>query len=138
MLLLSGDQPLWHYNIDEAKQIASREHRLILLNFSGSDWCGPCIRMHKEIFSLQDFINLAGTNLVLVNADFPRMKKNQLGAQQQQINNAMADRYNPKGRFPLTILLDPQGNVLKEWDGFPAVPPEGFISEVRDIVHAKR
>lgn len=128
----------WHYNLDEAKQIAKKEHRHILLNFSGSDWCGPCIRMHNEIFEAEGFKKMADSQLVLVNADFPRKKKNQLTAQQQQINDAMADHYNSQGKFPYTLLLDANGKVLKDWDGFPNEPPEAFATEIRNRINTDR
>ena len=83
----------WHNNFEDAKQLARKEHKHILLNFSGSDWCGPCIRLHKEIFESEPFQKFAETNLVLVNADFPRLKKNQLSSSQQKINDAIADKY---------------------------------------------
>jgi thioredoxin-related protein len=128
----------WHYNLDEAKRIAKKEHRHILLNFSGSDWCGPCIRMHNEIFESDVFKKMSDTDLVLVNADFPRKKKNQLTAQQQGINNAMADQYNSQGKFPYTLLLDANGKVLKDWDGFPNESPEAFATEVRNGIYADK
>ncbi len=124
--------------MQEAKQIAQKEHKHILLNFSGSDWCGPCIRMHTEIFVSDVFKNMADTQLVLVNADFPRMKKNQLSAQQQEINNKMADQYNPQGKFPYTLLLDANGKVLKQWDGLPNESPQEFTIEVRNGIYADR
>ena len=65
----------WETDFNKAKQSAQSEHKLILLNFSGSDWCGPCIRMHKEIFDNNSFTQYADEHLVLVNADFPRLKK---------------------------------------------------------------
>lgn len=132
--LLSMHLADWHYNLEEAMQIAKRENRHILLNFSGSDWCGPCIRMRKEIFDNEDFKKMADTALVLVNADFPRMRKNRLATAQQEINNRMADQYNSKGRFPFTVLLNAEGKVLKEWDGFPAVRPGQFSSQVKSII----
>src|SRR5450432_465333 len=95
--------PVWHDNMQEAKQIAQKEHKHILLNFSGSDWCGPCILLRKEILDQPAFLEMADTELVLVNADFPRKKKDQLPEQQQQLNNALADQYNPQGKFPYTI-----------------------------------
>lgn len=130
---LFSDLP-WHYNLGEARQIAQKEHRFILLNFSGSDWCGPCIRMHKEIFGSEPFKNLADTRLVLVNADFPRLKKNQLSSLQQNINNELADKYNIKGKFPYTLLLDADGKILKDWDGFPNAGPEIFCNQVLEII----
>src|SRR5690348_15017450 len=79
--------PVWHLNIREAREIAQKEHRYILLNFSGSDWCGPCIMLRKEIFEDPVFAGFADSALVLVNADFPRMKKNQLSKEQQRLND---------------------------------------------------
>ena len=124
----------WHYDLNEAKQIAQKEHKYILLNFSGSDWCGPCIEMHKVIFDNESFETFAQSNLVLVNADFPRRKKNQLSSQQQKLNNAMADQYNPQGKFPYTLLLDANGKILKVWDGFPGIKPEEFQNQIKSII----
>src|SRR4026208_2296527 len=101
----------WETDFNKAKESAQSEHKFILLNFSGSDWCGPCIRMHKEIFETDDFKKYADDNLVLVNADFPRLKKNQLSKDQQKKNDLLADKYNPKGIFPLTVLLAADGSV---------------------------
>ncbi|GGB02954.1 thioredoxin family protein [Puia dinghuensis] len=126
----------WHHDLKEAETIAKSEHRFILLNFSGSDWCGPCIRMHKEIFNDDVFRHFADSSLVMVNADFPRMRKNQLPPQQQQLNDAMADQYNPKGKFPLTLLLTADGKVLKTWDGFPDGGAPAFTQQVRTITAA--
>jgi len=128
----------WHYNLTEAKQIAQKEHKSILLNFSGSDWCGPCIQMRKEIFDNESFESFADSNLIMVNADFPRKKKNQLSPQQQDLNNAMADQYNSGGKFPYTLLLDANGKVLKEWDGFPNVKTEEFEMQIKSIIDSER
>ncbi|HXB45085.1 MAG TPA: thioredoxin family protein [Puia sp.] len=133
VLLLSAIH--WHNDLDEAKQIARMQHKYILLNFSGSDWCGPCMRMHDEIFGAEVFKNMADTQLVLVNADFPRKKKNQLSPKQQEINNKIADQYNAQGKFPYTLLLDTNGKVLKDWDGLPNETPEAFTIEVRNGIY---
>jgi thioredoxin-related protein len=122
----------WQHNLEEAKKIAKTDHKYILLNFSGSDWCGPCIRMRKEIFETDVFRKMADTGLILVNADFPRNKKNQLSESQQKTNDEMADAYNRKGIFPYTLLLDSQGKVLKTWEGFPEESAESFTHEIRD------
>jgi thioredoxin-related protein len=130
--------PEWHYNLDEAEKIAQREHKYILLNFSGSDWCGPCIRMHNEFFEAQVFRQMADTELILVNADFPRNKKNQPSGAQQQINDQMADKYNSQGKFPLTLLLDSSGKVLQTWEGLPEESVESFTTEVRNALNTVR
>jgi thioredoxin-related protein len=130
--------PNWHNNLAEAEKIAQKEHKYILLNFSGSDWCGPCIRMHKEIFESEVFKQMADTELVLVNADFPRKKKNQLTVSQQKINDEMADKYNAGGKFPYTLLLNAEGKVLQTWDGLPSESSESFTMEIRNEMYANR
>jgi thioredoxin-related protein len=125
----------WHHDLQEAKQLAVQQHKYIILNFSGSDWCGPCIRLHNEIFGSQAFTQFADTALVMVNADFPRMKKNQLPAKQQAINDALADKYNSNGAFPLTVLMDANGKVIKEWDGFPKGSTDEFIQDVKEAIN---
>lgn len=127
--------PAWHHNLPEAQMIAQKEHKYILLNFSGSDWCGPCIRMKKEIFESDPFREMADTELVLVNVDFPRYKKNQPTAEQQKINNAIADRYNPLGKFPLTLLLNDKGAILGTWEGLPNESPEAFIEDIHNDIY---
>jgi thioredoxin-related protein len=126
----------WHNNLDEAKQIAAKEHKYVLLNFSGSDWCGPCIRMHKEIFDDSFFQQFANSNLVMVNADFPRNKKNQLSKEQQALNDKMADEYNSQGAFPYTVLLDANGKVLKQWNGYPKENVASFIDDIKQTIDA--
>ena len=124
----------WHTDLKEAEQTAHQQHKHILLNFSGSDWCGPCIRMHNEIFGNALFAGVADSQLVMVNADFPRMKRNQLSAHQQDLNNKMADQYNSQGKFPLTLLLTADGKVLKSWDGLPDMKADAFAAEVRRVI----
>src|SRR3954470_12516322 len=104
----------WQNDFEKAKQTAQADHKYILLNFSGSDWCGPCIRLHKEIFDSEVFTKYADEHLVLVKADFPRLKKNMLSKEQQKQNDALADKYNSDGAFPLTLLLDADGKVIKK------------------------
>ena len=94
--------------------------------------------MRKEIFESDVFQKMADTQLVLVNADFPRMKKNKLSFQQQKLNNAIADQYNSQGKFPYTLLLDANGKVVREWDGLPNITSEDFTIEVRNGIYADR
>ena len=128
----------WETDIDKAKEKATQEHKLILLNFSGSDWCGPCIRLHTEIFEKETFKTFADNNLVLVNADFPRLKKNQLSKEQQKKNGLLADKYNANGSFPYTVLLDANGKVIKTWDGFPNLTPGQFIGQIKIFTDARK
>jgi thioredoxin-related protein len=126
----------WETDFEKAKQSAQTEHKLILLNFSGSDWCGPCIRMHKDIFEYNSFVRYADDHLVLVNADFPRMKKNQLAKEQQKKNDQLADKYNKEGIFPLTLLMTAEGKTIKRWEGMPQVSPDEFTSQIKTLADA--
>ena len=126
----------WQTDFEKAKQAAHEKNHFILLNFSGSDWCGPCIRLHKEIFDSDGFKKVADNQLELVNADFPRLKKNQLSKEQQQQNDKLADQYNARGNFPATILLDADGKVIKEWDGYPGSGIAAFIDDLNNSINA--
>lgn len=134
--LWTFNTPVWETNFDKAIQTAVSNHHLILLNFSGSDWCGPCIRLKSEIFNSTAFLTFADQQLVLLNADFPRSRKNQLSKEQQKSNDVLADKYNPEGHFPYTLLLDENGKVLKAWEGFPNTTPEAFVEQLKNTIHA--
>ncbi len=135
MLSVSSD---WLTNLSDAQKIAKEKNQLIVLNFSGSDWCGPCIRLKKEIFESDVFTNYANTNLVLVNADFPRNKKNKLDKAQIKLNEVLADKYNPEGKFPFTLLLNADGKILKIWEGFPNEKPEIFVASIKLVSDGNR
>ncbi len=122
----------WLGDFTIAKKEAAEKHKLILINFSGSDWCGPCIRLRKEILESATFESYATDKLILVRADFPRQKKNQLSSEQVKLNEALADKYNADGKFPYTLLVNENGKVLKTWDGFPNETPDEFIDDIRD------
>jgi thioredoxin-related protein len=119
----------WGSDFAEAQKLAKAENKLILLNFSGSDWCGPCIQLKKEVFESAQFKTFADGKLVLVRADFPRLKKNQLEKAQQVKNDWMAEKYNTDGKFPLTVLINADGKVMHKWEGFqPSISK--FIQEI--------
>ena len=124
--------------LENAKEQATENKELILLNFSGSDWCIPCIKLHKEVFESDAFNSYAADNLVLVNADFPRLKKNGLSKEQEKRNEVLADKYDKQGHFPYTVLLDEKGAVVKTWDGYPSVNPEQFILQVKASIDAHK
>lgn len=126
----------WSGDFNETQKEAQRAHKYIIINFSGSDWCGPCIRTRKEILETKIFEDYAAEHLLLVRADFPRQKKNQLPADQVKRNEALADKYNPNGEFPLTLLVDENGKVVKTWEGFPNVSPEKFVAQITETTHA--
>ncbi|SKB48757.1 thioredoxin family protein [Daejeonella lutea] len=121
---------VWNGNITTVLKQAKSSDKNVLINFSGSDWCGPCIRLKKEIFESEAFTDYASKNLLLVRADFPRQKKNKPAAEQIKLNEALAEKYNPAGKFPYTLLVDENGKVLKSWDGLPKATAPEFVKEI--------
>src|SRR6187431_753034 len=127
----------WITNFETAKATAMKEDKYILLNFSGSDWCAPCIKLKQEVFENETFLTLAQEKLVLLRADFPRAKKNQLAEELKKHNEALAEKYNPEGKFPLTLLLDSNGKIIKKWDGYVFASQDKFIDEINKAVATK-
>lgn len=131
--LVMPSSDIWLSDFLKAQTVAKENHQMILINFSGSDWCGPCIQMHKDVFEKDDFKTYAKANLVLLKADFPRSEKNKILAQQLKKNNDLALKYNPDGDFPLTLLLDENLKVLKVWSGNPGLNSNEFVKEIIEI-----
>lgn len=125
--MLAQNNPL-----DSVQLVAQREHKRILLYFSGSDWCGPCIKFKQNIIHNSDFQAYAKENLILLNADFPRKKANRLTKEKTLENELLAEKYNPKGLFPCIILLNADGAKLREWNAMPKESPEEFIRLIQN------
>ncbi|MGG8495686.1 thioredoxin family protein [Tenacibaculum sp. TC6] len=104
----------WEPSYEQAIQKAKEENKPVLIYFSGSDWCGPCIKLDKELFHTQKFTEYANENLILYLADFPRNKD--LVTKEANINNKkLAKKY--KNSFPMVILIDKKEKVLGEKRG---------------------
>ncbi len=135
IILFALTSPSWQTDFGKAKQLAHDEKKMILLNFSGSDWCNRCIKMKEQVFSRETFTHFADENLVLLQADFPRTKKNRLDPELVKHNEQLAEKYNPAGKFPLTLLLDADGRIVKSWDGYKNATAEQFVNEVNLALH---
>lgn len=102
----------WKSNFEEAKAEAIKQEKNILLVFSGSDWCAPCIKLDKNIWQSEEFKKYSDQNYILYKADFPKKKANQLSDTLKNQNNELAEKYNQNGNYPLVVLLDKNGKVL--------------------------
>lgn len=123
---LTANAQEWLTDIEKAKEVAAKEDRNIILVFQGSDWCAPCIKLEKEVWSTDEFKDYAEDHFVMLKADFPRKKQNALPAEQQERNKKLAERYNQNGYFPLVVVLDKEGNVLGE-TGYKKITPKEYI-----------
>lgn len=119
----------WLTDAAKAQAQAKADKKLVLLDFTGSDWCGWCIRLNKEIFSKPEFAEYAKKNLVLVEVDFPRKK--QLTADQKKANGALAAKYQIEG-YPTLIILDGNGRKVGKL-GYMAGGPKPFIAELEKL-----
>lgn len=122
----------WNYNFDDAKKQASEQDKNIIIVFSGSDWCAPCIKLDKTIWQSQAFKNEAENSWIVVRADFPRKKANALSKEQTDHNRKLAEKFNGEGSFPLVVILDKNGKVLGKM-GFKNVSPEEYIKMIHAI-----
>lgn len=120
----------WNYNFDEAKKLAQTENKNIIMIFSGSDWCAPCIRLEKNIWQSEEFKAEADKNWVLVKLNFPRKKANQLSEEQTEHNRLLAEKYNKEGSFPLVVVMKPDGKVIGKF-GFKNVSPTEYIKMLK-------
>lgn len=104
----------WMLNYDKAVQKAKTEHKNILMSFSGSDWCLPCMKLEKEVFDTEAFLNYAADHYVLLKLDFPSKKKNALSKEQLAHNEQLAEKYNQDGSFPKVVVLSTDGKIIGE------------------------
>lgn len=116
----------WKTSFEEAKQEANKENKKILLVFSGSDWCAPCMKLEKNVWKSEAFKKVAEEKYVLVKADYPKKKANQLSAELTESNNKLAEKYNKEGNFPLVVMLDKNGKV-QGMTGFKNISAEEYI-----------
>jgi len=117
----------WEPSFEAAKAKAAQEGKDIVLTFAGSDWCIPCMKLEKEIWSSQEFMDYAKDHFVMYRADFPKRKANALPKEQQEVNDKLADTYNKQGLFPLVLVLDKNGKVLGS-AGYKNLPPKEYIA----------
>jgi protein disulfide-isomerase len=119
----------WLTNYTAAQQEAKSQHKLLLMDFTGSDWCGWCKMLEKEVFSKPEFKEYASKNLVLLELDFPRGKE--LPAEMMEQNQRLAIQYQIQG-FPTIVVLDGSGKELAHF-GYMRGGPEIFIAELEKL-----
>ncbi len=130
------DTTLWVSNITQAKSISNEKKLPIMLVFSGSDWCKPCIKLKTQILLTDTFSIYAKTHFILLNLDFPRKAKNKLSNEQQAHNDELAGKYNAEGTFPLVVIIDSEGKVLAS-SGYLDISPAEYIVNLESLLLKK-
>lgn len=120
----------WLNDYKKAQQEAKANNKFLLLNFTGSDWCGWCIKFDREVLSRPQFKDYARDNLVLVELDFPRAKPQSPELRKQ--NRELAQQYEVVG-FPTIVVLNSEGQKLWEYPGYFSGGPEAFIAELQKL-----
>lgn len=129
MLQVNAAELPWTTDLPKAQAKAKAENKLVMLDFTGSDWCGWCIKLNKEVFSTPEFVAYAQKNLVPVEVDFPNKKKQ--SADLKKANNALQKKYGIEG-YPTIIVLNGDGKKVGELGYLPG-GPKPFIAELEKL-----
>lgn len=116
----------WVTDYDAAMTLAKNEGKTVLVNFTGSDWCGWCKKLDREVFDTEEFKKFASENLVLLKLDFPRKK--QLPAEEKKQNQTLAAKHGVRG-FPTIMLLDSEEKVIQR-TGYQRGGPQAYINHL--------
>jgi len=119
----------WGDDYEKALAQAKAEKKMVLLDLTGSDWCGWCIKLDKEVFSETEFKSYAKDNLVLVAVDFPQRHK--LPKEKQEQNDALQAQYGVRG-YPTIIVLNPEGKPVGKL-GYQPGGPKAFIAKLDEL-----
>ncbi|MCK5794088.1 MAG: thioredoxin family protein [Anaerolineales bacterium] len=133
ILIFSPAQAGWFNNYEAAKEQAVKEHKDMLLVFSGSDWCHWCQKLQEEVFSQEKFTREAEKNFILVEIDFPR-KKEIAGTIKEQ-NQNLAKKYAVQG-FPTVILAEASGKPYAQ-TGYQQGGGDIYLSQLKDFKNSK-
>jgi thioredoxin-related protein len=120
----------WTTDVPAALAKAKAENKTVLLDFTGSDWCGWCIKFKKEAIDTPEFQDFAAKNLVLVELDFPRKKEQ--SAELKKANKALSEQYNITG-FPTFVVLNKTGKEIGRQDGYEPGGAKAFIDKINSF-----
>ena len=116
----------WLTDLPTAMARAQNEGKAVLLDFTGSDWCPWCQKLHSEVFGRFEFAAYAASNLIMVEVDFPRHKK--ISLDQLNANYALASKYGVQG-YPTVIVLNANGQLLGRC-GYVEGGPSVFVARI--------
>lgn len=119
----------WGTDLKAALAQAKKEKKMVLMDFTGSDWCGWCIKLNKEVFNTKEFGEYAKNNLVLVEVDFPTKK--QQSAELKKANETLKSKYGAGG-FPTIVVLNGDGKEVWKQEGYMPGGPTAWIAKLND------
>lgn len=129
-----GPSQMWEVSYDAALDRAAEEHKKIFVVCTGSDWCGYCIKLRKEVLTNPKFVEFAEENLVLLYLDFPKEKK--LPAKQQKHNTLVCEMLKiMEDGVPDTAVLDEKGRVIARKDGYASL--DDYLDFLKKAIRKK-
>jgi thioredoxin-related protein len=124
---LGAAETAWTTDVPQALAQAKKENKIVLLDFTGSDWCSWCMKFKKEALDTTEFKDYAGKNVVLVEVDFPNKKPQ--SAELKSANKALGDKYKVSG-YPTFVVLNQDGKEIGRQEGYQPGGPKAFIAEL--------
>ena len=131
---VSQNQAEWLRSYDEAVELSKQSGKPILADFTGSNWCGYCVKLKKEVFETPQFKSWAAENVVLLELDYPRPNLQADWIKSQ--NNMLRDRYQINS-YPSVLILNPDGSVIGS-QGYKRGGPKPWIAVVNNILKSNR
>lgn len=125
-----AENSTWLTDFKHAQEEAKSSNKLLLIEFTGSDWCPPCIQLHKQVFSTPQFQTYAAKNFVLLKIDFPKTKS--LAKELIMQNEELAQKFGIEA-FPSIVLLGSDGTKLGERVGYDGDGPADFIASLEKL-----
>lgn len=122
-------------DFETAKKKATEDKKPLLVKFTGSDWCPPCMKLDKEVFSQAEFKTAVEKDFVVVVLDFPR--KTKLSEEQTKANKAVAKQYGLTS-YPTVMLMDSDGKVFKSMSGYGGGGVETYLKTLKSALKARK
>ncbi|MBO45875.1 MAG: hypothetical protein CMJ96_03170 [Planctomycetes bacterium] len=126
----------WYDDFDKATAAAKAEGKNLLVDFTGSDWCGWCIRLHDEVFQFDAFLDAAKKEYILVALDFPQDEAIKAKVPNPERNDELNNKYGIRG-YPTILLMNAEGEVFGR-TGYQEGGPEKYVAHMEEIAEAGR
>jgi len=128
--LIDSSKITWITSVEKAQEIAAENNQVIFAFFTGKEWCGWCKKLDREVLTKEAFINYANENLVMLELDFPRGRRD---LPQSQID--LSRKFKVEG-YPTVILMDADANFINR-TGYQGMNPEAYIKHIERLLAKK-
>ena len=121
-------EKMWVSDLAAAQARAKTSGKLVFIDFTGSDWCPPCMALYDNVLTQSEFLDYADKNLELVEIDFPRNKP--INKTVELTNRNLAEKYNVQS-FPTLIVMDAAGKILHRDEGYGSQNAKAFTADLK-------